>query len=254
MPYVYGYGRVSTKMQSISIAAQEEHCKQFYEFRLKPKELEWGGFYSDSDTSGATPFGKREAGGVLLNRMAAGDHVIFAKMDRAFRSLKDQVLTVEQFQNMHVTPHFIDAGVDGSTPMGRFLLQLLAGFAELERERIKERINDAFRQRKAMGLAIGGKAPYGFKIGHRNGERYYDPNVPEQQVMRKIYELRERGHTLEEVWRTFRMYRITNRKGNEIPLWNISLMEKKYRQLLAEGKLHPEAMPRSNPGSSSESA
>ena len=44
---------------------------------------------------------------------------------------------------------------DESNPMSRFLLHILAAFAELEREMIRERVRAGLRAAKANGKALG---------------------------------------------------------------------------------------------------
>jgi putative DNA-invertase from lambdoid prophage Rac len=44
---------------------------------------------------------------------------------------------------------------DDSNPMSRFLLHILAAFAELERELIRERVTAGIRSAKGKGVSIG---------------------------------------------------------------------------------------------------
>ena len=51
---------------------------------------------------------------------------------------------------------------DTSTPMGRAMLNICIVFAQLERESIQMRVQDAFYSRCAKGYYMRGRTPYGF--------------------------------------------------------------------------------------------
>jgi DNA invertase Pin-like site-specific DNA recombinase len=245
MAFAYGYGRVSTAKQEMSIQAQETQCRQFYESRIvhKQPDVPWGGFFADSAVSGATQFRKRTAGAALFDRLCPKDHVIFPKMDRAFRSLSDQVLTLETLSKKAVNVHFIDAGVDSTTKIGRLILQILASFAEFERGRISERHKDAFAERRRQGLAAG-PPPRGFKVEKRDGQRYFVHNLDELRVMRRSYELYEEGNTFYQIYQAFQLHGLKNpRNGKEISCHTAWEMDQSYRKLLATGTLPPDALP-----------
>ena len=51
---------------------------------------------------------------------------------------------------------------DTSTPMGRAMLNICIVFAQLERESIQMRVQDAFYSRCTKGYYMRGRTPYGF--------------------------------------------------------------------------------------------
>src|SRR5262245_31102701 len=64
--YVFGYGRVSTMKQEISIDAQQTQVEEYCKSRLTSTgNLSWGGWYCDPAVSGSDKFRQRPAGGKL---------------------------------------------------------------------------------------------------------------------------------------------------------------------------------------------
>ena len=71
---------------------------------------------------------------------------------------------MELFQRYNV--EFVSATekFDTSTPMGRAMLDICIVFAQLERETIQKRVQDAFHSRCRKGFRMSGKAPYGYTL------------------------------------------------------------------------------------------
>ena len=89
----------------------------------------------DTVQSGKISWEERDAGRELFRQLKPGDHVIICKLDRAFRRLADCCIVMEKFKRMGVKLHVVNlmgGAIDLSSPMGCFLVQILAAFAELE--------------------------------------------------------------------------------------------------------------------------
>jgi len=159
----FGYVRVSTNRQDLSIEAQTEQVKRAVEYHggLEPE------LFAEPDTSGSIEFGKREQGAALLLRtrqaIESGHTVtiIVPKVDRLGRDVIDINQTVRSFEQLGVRILFLDINVDTRTPMGRAFMQIAAVFAELELARIRERIQTALDQKRANGL-LTGTVPFGW--------------------------------------------------------------------------------------------
>jgi len=78
--------------------------------------------------------------------------VIVYKLDRISRSIIDFARMMELFQRYNV--EFVSATekFDTSTPMGRTMLNICIDFAQLERETIQKRVQDAFHSRCRKGF------------------------------------------------------------------------------------------------------
>ena len=147
MPRVLGYCRASTRKQVDSPDVQTGKIQDYAAFH----KLGVVSCFIDPAKSGKVPWEEREGGRVLLAQLRPGDHVIIAKLDRAFRRLSDCVVILERFERMGVKLHIVNllgGAIDLSSPMGRFMIHILAAFAELER---------SFISRRTSGRACGEK-------------------------------------------------------------------------------------------------
>ena len=83
--------------------------------------------------------------------------VLVWKLDRWGRSMQHVVSTVQELTSLGIRFIAVTQGIDTdqSNPMANFLLQIMAAFAELERELIRERVNAGIKQAKANGVRFG---------------------------------------------------------------------------------------------------
>ncbi len=179
--FVYGYGRVSSYKQDISLEVQEEACLKYHDLYKdeKFKSRKWGGFFGDSGTSGGMPWIERPQGEILFGRIRPGDSVICKKLDRAFRSCRDACDVLIDMTNLSIWLHVIDSPFDTSTPEGRCFLQIMAAFAEMEREKIRDRIVEAKAHMAAKGQPTN-HAPYGYGIEGKGVDCKFVPIAEEQ--------------------------------------------------------------------------
>jgi DNA invertase Pin-like site-specific DNA recombinase len=151
------YARQSIdKADSISIDSQIELCKY---------ELKGGSYqeYKDKGYSGKNT--DRPDFQKLLRDIEAGlvAKVVVYKLDRISRSILDFAKLMELFQRYNVEFVSSTEKFDTSTPMGRAMLNICIVFAQLERESIQQRVQDAWHSRCQKGFKMGGKTPYGFR-------------------------------------------------------------------------------------------
>ena len=128
-PNVFGYGRASTKKQEDSPEVQKEKINGFMP---RSTTSATSRMFIDPAKSGKVAWQDREGGRALFGRLKRGDHIIIAKLDRAFRRLADCVVVLEQFERMGVKLHVVNllgGAIDLSSPMGWILVAVLAGFA-----------------------------------------------------------------------------------------------------------------------------
>jgi len=152
------YGRQSVdKQDSISIESQIEFCQ--YELKGESHRT-----YTDKGFSGKNT--DRPKFQELIRDIEQGliSTVIVYKLDRISRSIIDFARMMELFQRYNV--EFISATekFDTSTPMGRAMLNICIVFAQLERETIQKRVQDAFHSRCKKGFHMSGTAPYGYTL------------------------------------------------------------------------------------------
>ena len=188
---ILGYARVSTADQASadrsSLQTQTDVIEGFARTRGIDK---WGvQIYTDAGVSGAMKLASRPAGRDLLEAMKQGDTVIASKLDRMFRSASDAIDNFELFKARGVELILYDISNEPvSSGVGKLIMTILAAVADMERVRIRERMADGRKAKKAKGGPIG-NIPFGYKkIGEgRAAVLVEDEN--EQHAMRVMREL-----------------------------------------------------------------
>lgn len=100
------------------------------------------------------------------------DIVLVWKFDRLGRSTSHLLQVLEELKNKGVRLIATSQNIDTNTPMGKFFFTILSGFAEMEREIIRERINLGLERRRKQGKSLG--RPTGSKDkGYRKKGGYY---------------------------------------------------------------------------------
>lgn len=143
------YLRVSTAEQTT--LNQELELKKYCD----REEIEVYQIYKDEGVSGSKT--SRPELDLMLQDMRAGcfDCVIVWKFDRLGRSTAHLLQVLEELKNKKVRLIATSQNIDTFTPMGEFFFTILAGFSQMEREMIRERIKLGLKRRKAQGKPIG---------------------------------------------------------------------------------------------------
>jgi site-specific DNA recombinase len=188
------YTRVSTEEQAVmgvSLEAQAERLEAY----CKVHDLEVLAVTREEE-SGSKPLASRPGGKDVLDLISTGGvrHVVALKLDRLFRDAVDALTQTKEWDKKGVSLHLIDMGVDTSAPIGRFFLNVMAGFAELERSLIAERTATALRYKKSQRQAYS-PTPYGYD---RRGDTLH-ANPKEQAALRDIRALRADGKSLRKI-------------------------------------------------------
>lgn len=144
-----------------------------------PDQYDDGGF-SGSNT--ARPAFQR-----LLADVQAGraDIVAVYKLDRLSRSLPDFVGLMRTFREHGVEFVSVTQQFTTTNPVGRMTLNLLATFAEFERETIAERTRDKIGAARRRGMWTGGRPMLGYDIV----EKKLVVNADEADQVRAIFAL-----------------------------------------------------------------
>lgn len=136
-----GYARVSTIDQNLHLqrdALEAAGCAQIFE------------------DHGISAVGKTRPGfESALKTLQGGDHFIIWKMDRAFRSLRHALDTLEDFEARGIEFRSLTDQIDTTTPMGKCMYQIRNAFAELERNIISERTKAGMEAAKKRGVILG---------------------------------------------------------------------------------------------------
>ncbi|MBQ8133383.1 MAG: recombinase family protein [Clostridia bacterium] len=140
------------------------------------------------------------------------DVVLVYKLDRLSRSQRDALYLIEEiFLPNNVDFVSMQESFDTSSPFGKAMIGLLAVFAQLEREQIKERTKMGRIARAKSGLYHGGgNIPIGYD--YKDGHLIVNPYEAEQ--VKKIYEWYLAGGSLKSVTDRLNDEGYTNRYGS----------------------------------------
>lgn len=191
-----GYVRVSTEEQAAEGVSLEAQRAKLAAYAML-QDLELVDVLADEGLSGKRADnrpGLQEA----LRRLRAGEAgaLIVVKLDRLSRSTRDVLDLVDRCGREAWGLHSIVEKLDTSSAAGRFVVTIMAGLAQMEREVIGERTAAAMAHMKTQGLRVGA-VPFGFDLG-KDG-RTLVPNVDEQATIREIEALRAAGLSLRAV-------------------------------------------------------
>ena len=137
----FGYARVSTTEQNLDLqidALKAEKCDQIFSEKVSSRirqrpELE-----------------------KILNQLRAGDELIVYKLDRIARSTTELLNLIENLTNKRVAIKPLNEKWAGtSTPTGKAMITVFAGFAEFERDLIQQRTSDGRNAAKKRGVLFG---------------------------------------------------------------------------------------------------
>lgn len=138
-----GYCRTSTTEQKSSLAEQERKLRAAGATEVFVEEK-----------SGRSAKNRPELQ-LLLAKLRPGDTVVTTKLDRLSRSVKDFLDVLELIQERGATLTFTDQQIDCDSPAGKLMLNMLASFAEFEREMIASRVNDGLAKARRDGKQLG---------------------------------------------------------------------------------------------------
>jgi site-specific DNA recombinase len=141
----------------------------------------------DDDASGATTGRPGLQRALTAARAGTIDVLLVYRVDRFSRSLSDTVALLEQLDTAGVVFRSSTEPFDTSGPMGRMLLQLLAMFAQFERDTIIERVIAGMERKAARGKWKGGRRPFGYQVDTATATLV--PDEHEAVVVRTIFDL-----------------------------------------------------------------
>lgn len=182
---VLGYSRVSSEEQAahgISIEAQRNILEGYAAMTSTRIRI-----YEDAGYSGKNT--NRPALQQLLTDCRAGSvsAVVVWKLDRLSRSLRDTLTIIEDvFQPRNITLVSVTESIDTSTPSGRMMLNMLASFAQLEREQDSDRVVMAHKHLARDCKYLGGHVPLGYRI---DAGKHYQLDPETSPVVRRVFDM-----------------------------------------------------------------
>lgn len=194
---VYGYGRHSTDRQGLTEEAQRKKVEAYISLHLP--DVPYGGWLYDTAVSRGTPLFERPKGRELWALVQPGDHIVVAKLDRAFGKTLDGLRSIEMLAHKNVSFQSADRQVDTSTAAGRACLTVVMAFAQLDREQTAERTRDALAVKRDAGKPYGPHIPYGWrKVGVKK-DSHFLPCQAERDQCYMIKGFRDSGMSWDDV-------------------------------------------------------
>lgn len=138
---IIGYARVSTVEQSLDRQIDqltEAGCKRIYQEKA----------------SGASK--ERPELDRVLDALREGDVVVVTELSRLGRIVKGLIELVEKLHKLDVDLKSLkEQWLDTTSPMGKMVFTMMAGFAEMERDLIRERTAEGLKAARARGRKGG---------------------------------------------------------------------------------------------------
>lgn len=127
---IFAYARVSTKAQKTDRQELDLQAHGYDEIFI-------------DKTSGATT--NRPALEEMLSKLRIGDTVVVHSYDRLGRSTKDLLELIAHFKSEKIVFKSIKENIDTSSAIGELYFTILAGIAQFERTRLRERTIEGLR-------------------------------------------------------------------------------------------------------------
>lgn len=120
-----------------------------------------------------------------LVRKGQVDQVIVHRLDRLSRSVRGCVALLNEFRQLEIGLVIVTATELGHSAQDVFVLNILASFAEFEREMIATRIAESRERLKARHLRIAGGVPFGYDADRRTKQLV--PNEQESLIVQWMF-------------------------------------------------------------------
>jgi site-specific DNA recombinase len=203
MPSTNGHGSEASERVALymRVSSEEQRDRETIEIQREFLQeycrlygLEVAQVYADDGLSGTIPLHERLEGSRLLEdaKESKFSTLLIYRLDRLGRSLLVIVDAHDRLQAFGVGLNTATEPIDTSNPSGRLIFQMLASFAEYERETIRERTR-AGLHRAFRGGRHFGAVPYGYRADDQGRLQV----VPEEaKIVREIVSNVAEGSTL----------------------------------------------------------
>ena len=137
-----GYARVSTREERQVLDRQIDAltsagCEKIFDDRLSGVQADRPGLIA------------------CLDYLRAGDVLTVLDLDRLGRRARYLIGMIEDLEKKGVAFKALNSPMDTTTPAGRAFLQIQAAFAEMERNLIRQRVNEGLTAARARGRQDG---------------------------------------------------------------------------------------------------
>lgn len=167
------YARVSSddQQERETIENQIEFAQKYGELH----KLNIVGWYKDDGVTGTIGLEQREDGKQLLEDAKSGRFktVLIYNMKRLGRKARVTLDAIYQLEEHGVKIKSMTEPFDTGDPMGRFIITVLAGQAEFDRDTLLDTLWHGANRHARLGKWLGGIVPFGYRV---NEERFLEVN------------------------------------------------------------------------------
>lgn len=213
-----GYVRVSTEQQGIDGVSLEAQRAKLEAWALA-NDCNLVAVYVDV-ISGKRADNRPELQKALAHVTEARAALVVYSLSRLARSTKDTIAIAERLERAGADLVSLSEKIDTTTAAGKMVFRMLAVLAEFERDQIAERTATAMQYKKQRSERVG-SVPFGYDLDF-DGVTLI-ANTAEQEVLRIITELREKGQSLRQIAAELTRRGITAKKGRA---WSHSTIQR----------------------------
>lgn len=230
------YVRLSVSQESsVSIERQKEAAQQYAEQR---GWIVVGTFVDDGVSASKNRPEERRGWQQLMESTELWDAVIVWKLDRLVRRVVWFWDTYRWLDDHGKSVVSVMDNLDMTTPMGRIVAGIIAGFAEMEAEAISARVAGARQHLIRNGRIMGGKVPYGYRaVKNTDGEGWVLAQDPDTiPWVRGMVEKVRAGQSIYSVqlWLDESGVPTPTEKSTD---WNYSTVERILRHPILAGQI-----------------
>lgn len=207
---IVGYARVSSESQvdNTSIGLQIEKINDY----AKLHDLSVSKIFTDEGLSGSKD--DRPQYLAMMEYLTTNNDIhaiVVLKADRVHRSARNLLNMIYELNEVDVSLVSItESFINTETSQGRLFITMMGGFSEFERDMINERTQSGRVKKGKSKKYAGGRVPYGYDLLDSDTMVLNDH---ESIVVKKVYELRKEGKSLQKVADELNNNGTMNKKG-----------------------------------------
>lgn len=182
---IYTRQSVSSSDGLTSCAVQHEACSLYLQSQREHGWTLLAERFDDNGYSGASLDRPGLNRLLALIRRGGVDQILVHRLDRLSRSVRHCVTLLDEFRRLEVGLVVVTAPELGHSAQDNFMLNIMASFAEFEREMIAARIADSRARLKAQHLRFAGGVPFGYDSDRLTKQLV--PNEEEAEIIRWMF-------------------------------------------------------------------
>lgn len=224
---VVGYIRVSTEEQvqhGAGLEIQENELKKY----VKKNKMKLLNIFIDAGVSGANDITKRKGLNDLLEFVKENkvNQLLITKIDRLARDVYIQLWIEKELKIYDVEIISINEdNLNGNDYMTKAMRQMVGVFAELEKNRIADRLVRGRRTKATKGIKASGNCPLGYK--YKYNEQGKNPvvviDIEKAEIVKKIFSLYLNNLSLQKISDILNNLNIVTERGN---MWSKQTIQK----------------------------